>query len=100
MSTIQKLRADPRYAALVRRRNRFCWLLAAIVCLAYYGFIALIAFDKPLLGHPIGSGVTSIGIPVGLGLIALIVALTGLYVWRANSRYDAEMAAIIADAEQ
>ena len=46
---------------------------------------------------PIGDGVTSIGIPIGLGLILLAIALTGLYVAYANRHHDAQMAAILKD---
>jgi uncharacterized membrane protein (DUF485 family) len=80
--------ADPRYQRLVKRRGRFTWMLTAIMLAAYFGYIALIAFDKAVLARPIGGGVTSLGIPVGVGLILLAIVLTGLYVRRANSEFD------------
>lgn len=80
--------ADPRYQQLVQRRGRFTWTLSIIMLVAYFGYIALVAFDKSLLAHPIGGGVTSLGIPVGVGLILLAILLTGLYVRRANKEYD------------
>ncbi len=52
----------------------------------YFGFILLIAFDPKFLGTPIGSGVMTIGIPVGLFVIVAAFVLTGIYVgacqWR------------------
>lgn len=80
--------ADPRYQELVRRRGRFTWALSVIMLIAYFGYIALVAFDKSLLARSIGSGVTSLGIPVGVGLILLAILLTWLYVRRANKEYD------------
>lgn len=80
--------ADPRYQKLVQRRGRFTWTLSIIMLVAYFGYIALVAFDKSLLARPIGGGVTSLGIPVGVGLILLAILLTGLYVRRANKEYD------------
>lgn len=80
--------ADPRYQQLVQRRGRFTWTLSIIMLAAYFGYIALVAFDKSLLARPIGGGVTSLGIPVGVGLILLAILLTGLYVRRANKEYD------------
>lgn len=80
--------ADPRYQRLVKRRGRFTWTLSIIMLVAYFGYIALVAFDKSLLARPIGGGVTSLGIPVGVGLILLAILLTGLYVRRANREYD------------
>ena len=79
---------DPRYQQLVRRRGRFTLILTIIMLVAYFGYVALIAFDKPLLARPIGGGVTSLGIPVGVGLILLAILLTGFYVRRANKAYD------------
>ena len=79
---------DPRYQRLVQRRGRFTWTLSLIMLAAYFGYIALIAFDKPLLARPIAGGVTSLGIPVGVGLILLATLLTGLYVRRANREFD------------
>lgn len=80
--------ADPRYERLVRRRGRFTWTLSIVMLVAYFGYVALIAFDKSFLARPIGGGVTSLGIPVGIGLILLAILLTGLYVRRANREYD------------
>ena len=80
--------ADPRYQRLVKRRGRFTWTLSIVMLVAYFGYVALIAFDKALLARPIGGGVTSLGIPVGVGIILLAILLTGLYVRQANKEYD------------
>ncbi|WP_315763278.1 DUF485 domain-containing protein [Sphingomonas sp. Y38-1Y] len=92
-----RIAADPRYRDLVRRRNRFGFVLTAIVLVVYFGFILLVAFDKPLLAAPIAGGATSLGIPIGIGIILLSVVLTGVYVRRANTDYDAALAAIVAE---
>lgn len=88
---------DSRYIELVARRARLGWLLSALIFIAFVGYLLLIAFDKALLGAPVGSGVTSVGIPVGLGLILFAIALTAVYVVHANRHHDAQMAAILAD---
>lgn len=89
--------ADPRYQALVKARTRFAWTLTAVMLAAYFGFVLLVAFDKPFLAQPIGAGATSLGIPVGLGIILFAILLTWLYVRRANGAWDAEMDAILAE---
>jgi uncharacterized membrane protein (DUF485 family) len=86
---ITQIARDPRYLTLVRRRTRFTWTLTGVMLGTFFGFILLIAFDKPFLARPIGSGVMSLGIVIGFGLILLAIALTGLYVRQANSEYDA-----------
>jgi uncharacterized membrane protein (DUF485 family) len=79
---------NPKYRALRARRTRFGWFLTVCMLVAYYGYIALIAFDKQALARPIGDGVTSLGIPVGIGLIVFTVLITAVYVRRANTEFD------------
>ena len=38
---------------------------------------------------PLGAGVTTIGIPIGMAVIVFSVIVTGLYVRRANGEFDA-----------
>lgn len=91
---LQRIAASGAYRNLVERRVRFERALAAIMTLAWLGFLLLVAFDKALLAHPIGDRTTTWGIPIGLGLILLAWLLTALYVRRANGEYDAGVAAI------
>ena len=79
---------DPRYQQLKSRRSRFGWLLAIAMLVVYYGFILLVAFNKPLLATRLGEGVTTIGMPLGLGVIVFTIVITGIYVRRANKEYD------------
>jgi uncharacterized membrane protein (DUF485 family) len=85
---VQKIVSNPHYQKLVRIRTSFGWTLTALMMIAYYGFILLIAFDKELLAARIGDGVMTWGIPVGLFVIVFTVILTGIYVWRANKQFD------------
>lgn len=85
---IRRIADDPRYKQLKSRRSRFGWWLTLSMLVVYYGFILLVAFDKPLLASRLGSGVTTIGMPIGLGVIVFTIVITGIYVRRANSEYD------------
>ena len=85
---IARIRDSAAYQTLVKKRTRFAWTLTAITLVVYYGYVAAIAFDKPLLARPIGDGVTSLGIPVGLGVIVVSIVLTAIYVHRANAEFD------------
>ena len=93
-----RIRENPKYRMLVRRRRRLAWTLTAIMSTAYFGYILLIAFDKPLLGRPIGGGAMTLGIPIGFGLILLGIALTALYVRIANRDHDGLLAELVAEA--
>lgn len=86
-SHLHTLTTHPTYVQLVRTRRRLALALTAIITLAYFTFIALIAFQPALLGIPI-SGAITLGIPLGIGLIVLSFVLTGIYVHAANTRFD------------
>jgi len=96
-AVVAAIAADPRYETLVRERGRLGWLLSALIFFSFVGYLGVIAFDKAALAAPIGGGVTSVGIPVGLGLIVLTIVVTALYVRRANGSYDARLAALLKD---
>lgn len=87
-ATFSKLAQDSRYLLLLRRRSRFAWALTAITLAIYFGYILLIAFRRDILAQPIAGGVTSLGIPVGIGVILSGIVLTGIYVRRANTEFD------------
>ena len=97
---VAKIEANPKYHELRSKRNSFGWLLTAIMMVVYYGYIALIAFDKPFLAQPIGAGVTSMGIPIGFGVIVFTIVITGIYVRRANGEFDRLTAEILKEASK
>ncbi|AXC50139.1 DUF485 domain-containing protein [Paracoccus suum] len=88
-AVLQRIVSDPNYQALRTQRLRFGWTLTIIMMIVYYGFILMIAFGKSFLARPIGNGVTTLGIPLGFGVIIVTVILTAIYVRRANTEFDA-----------
>lgn len=84
----QRIASHPKYQELKAKRTSFGWWLTAAMMVVYYGFILLVAFDKPLLASRIGSGVMTLGMPIGLGVIVFTVVITAIYVRRANSEFD------------
>lgn len=97
---VDKIQKHPKYLELRQKRNVFGWGLTLLMMVVYYGYIALIAFDKPFLAQPIGAGVTSLGVPIGLGVIVFTILITALYVRRANSEFDDLTAAILKDVSK
>ena len=85
---IARIGSSPRYAELKQKRGGFGWMLTLLMMVVYYGYIALIAFNKEFLAQPIGAGVTTIGIPIGMGIIVFTIIITGIYVRRANDEFD------------
>ena len=89
---------DPRYQELKSKRSRMGWWLTLAMMVVYYGFILLVAFNKPFLTTRLGEGVTTIGMPIGLGVIIFTIVITGIYVRRANSEFDALTEQIVQGA--
>lgn len=84
----QRIAAHPKYQELKSKRSSFGWVLTAAMLVVYYGFILLVAFDKELLATRLGQGVTTWGMPIGLAVILFTIAITAVYVRRANSEFD------------
>lgn len=86
-TSTERIARNPKFVQLVSERTRFGWLLTVVMLVVYYGFIGLIAFDRELLAVKVG-GTASLGLYLGVAVIIIAFALTGIYVARANSRYD------------
>ena len=97
---LARIKANPKYQELKSKRNGLGILLSVLMLVVYYGFIALIAFNKEFLGTPIGDGVTTIGIPIGMGVIVFTIVITAVYVRRANAEFDTLTAEIIREARK
>ena len=77
------------FRRLVRERARLAWALTAAMLAIFFGFILLVAFAPDFLGRPVAPGWTmTLGIPIGVGVIVAGIGLTGIYVSRANRRFD------------
>lgn len=81
---------SPEFKRLVTRRWRISLALTACLFVLYYGYILMIATQKPFLSQRIGDA-TTIGIPIGAAVIVISWVLTALYVVWANRYYDAEV---------
>ena len=98
---VANIQANPKFHALVKTRNTYAIGLSISMLIAYFGYILLIAFNKPFLATKLGEGlVTSIGIPMGLGVILFTIAVTVIYVRRANTEFDDATAEIIKEASK
>jgi uncharacterized membrane protein (DUF485 family) len=85
---VEAIMANPKYQELVSKRGRFAWILSSVVLIAYFSFILIIAFEPKIFAASMNGGVTSIGIPVGIGIIVLCFILAGIYTRKANGEFD------------
>lgn len=85
----KEIEADEAFGDLVRRRRKFSIVLSVVMLAIYFAFILTIAFMPELFGQPLKEGmVTTIGIPIGVGVIVIAFILTGIYVRKANHEFD------------
>jgi uncharacterized membrane protein (DUF485 family) len=94
----QRVESNPKFRELVAVRGRFAIALTIAMLVIYFGFILLVAFGKGFLGTQIGGGVVTVGIPLGLFVIASAFVLTGIYVAKANSTFDRLNADVLREA--
>lgn len=97
---VEKIKSDPKFHDLVHRRSRLAWTLSALMVLIYFGFVLLIAFDREVLAARLSDGVTTLGIPVGIGVIIAAFIFTGIYVFRANATFDEMLKDIVERAKR
>jgi uncharacterized membrane protein (DUF485 family) len=85
------IRQDPLFQELVHKRGASCLDVIgrnAGDLFRLYRHHCIRTQGSRHAGTPIGNGVTTVGIPVGLLVIASAFVLTGIYVRRANSEFD------------
>ena len=76
--------------AVSAARWRVALSLTVAMMAVYFGFILLVAFNKPLLGRLIVPGL-SLGILLGVLVIVAAWVLTWVYVRWANTHYDSSL---------
>jgi len=86
MST-QEILEDKDFQLLSSQKFAISTILTILELVLYFGFIALIAFNKPFLSQKL-SGAITIGIPIAVGTIILSWIFTGIYIRWANNTYD------------
>jgi uncharacterized membrane protein (DUF485 family) len=82
--------SDHRFRLLAESRWRIAISLTAVMIAIYFGFILLIAYNKPLMGRLVTRGL-SVGVLLGALVIVASWLLTWVYVRWANTHYDAAL---------
>ena len=85
---VQRIASNPKYQELKAKRTSYGWWLTLAMMVVYYGFILLVAFNKPFLSQRLGEGVMTVGVPIGFGVIIFTIVITAIYVKRANKEFD------------
>ncbi len=85
----KKIISSKDFKSLVKKKSFVSWLLTAVILLSYFSFILLVAFLPEALGVNISDeSIITIGIPIGVSIILLAFASTGIYIFIANREFD------------
>lgn len=76
---VQRIKANPNYIELVKKRTGFAVKLGIFVLVMFYAFILTIAFDPTLLGTKMGEGVMTIAFPIAALIIIISFITTLIY---------------------
>ena len=74
-------------------RWRIAFALTTAMMVIYFGFILLVAYNKPLMGTELAAGL-SVGMLLGIIVIGAAWAVTWIYVAWANKHHDAAVAGL------
>jgi len=98
---VERIQKNPKFMQFVSMRNRYSIIMTLLMMVVYFGYILLIAFNKQFLASKIAAGaVTSVGIPLGIGVLVFTIIITTIYVRRANTEFDAMKDAIVKEASK
>lgn len=90
VTTTRQMLDSAEFRRMVARRWEISIALTVALFVIYYGYILLVAANKPFMAKKIGE-VTTLGIPLGIAVIVLSWVLTAIYVMWANTVYDKEV---------
>ena len=96
---VNQILENPKFKEMVSRKSSLSWSLTAVMLFVYVGFMLLVGYNKELLLSSFSGGVTTIGIPLGLGIIVLSFLLCGVYSYVANNKLDGLTEAAIQEVE-
>ncbi|RXJ90322.1 hypothetical protein CRV01_03955 [Arcobacter sp. CECT 8983] len=85
---VAKIKANPNYQNLVKKRSSFALKLAIFVLVIFYAFILTIAFEPAVLAMKTGEGVMTIAFPIAAAIIIVSFFTTLIYVKRANGEFE------------
>ena len=98
---VERIQANPKFKKMVSTRNTYSIIMTIMMMVVYFGYILLIAFNKPFLAQKVSAGsVMSIGIPMGLGVLVFTIIITAIYVRKANTEFDALKDEVVREASK
>lgn len=97
---VAKLIANPKYQALVKKRNSINNTFFIIMLVIYAGFILLVAFANQLMGQPIGDMTISVGVVLGVLVLVSASILIILYTIICNKTIDPALREVLKETQE
>lgn len=98
--THHKLLQEPLFKELAKKKGIWSTISTVATFVAYFAFIGAIAWAPDFMGSPMIEGAyATIGLTMGLAVIIFAIALTGIYVWKANGEFEVLTQKIVRIAE-
>ena len=98
-SQVDRILHNPKFQEMVSRKSKLSWTLTIIMLVIYVGFMLLVGYNKEFLASSFSGGVTTWGIPLGLGIILLSFIFCGVYSYIANNKLDQLSEAALKEVE-
>lgn len=88
-SNVHRLLENATFQRMAARKSRLSLFCTILMLIVYFGYIGIIAWAPQLFSTPVSPGETTTwGIYSGLFVILFSIAITGVYVHKANGEFD------------
>ena len=85
---VESILQNPKFKEMVIKKRNLSWTLTIIMLVVYVGFMLIVGYNKEFLASSFSGGITTWGMPLGLGIIVLSFLLCGVYSYIANTKLD------------
>ena len=85
----ERILANPTFQRMARKKATLGWVFTALMLIVYFSYIGYIGISPDTFAASVSPGsVTTWGIYAGLFVIFFAIAVTGIYVYKANGEFD------------
>ncbi|MBP6115202.1 MAG: DUF485 domain-containing protein [Neisseriaceae bacterium] len=95
-----RVMAHPEFQAMAREKSILGWSLTVIMIIVYTVYILYIGASPATFAQTVGDSAVTVGIYAGLFVIFFAIAITGIYVYRANGVYEAITQKVVHEVHQ
>ncbi len=93
-------KAVVKFRNFITFRNKISLILSLVVLVCYYVFVIGVGLFPEVLGYRLGPSSITLGIILGIFLIALCIIATGLYTFLANTYFDKDQNEVLEQLEK